>query len=86
MAKFTIDFPMTIYMTETIEAKDEAEAKEIARKLLDSWKFFCERMYPDYQGVDLHENWVNCEDPEVIVCDKWADVTMDANAIDDFIE
>lgn len=84
MAKFLIDFPMTIYATETIEAKDEQEAKEIASKLLDNWEFFCERLYPDYRDVDTHENWENCEEP-VVQDGSGRDVTMDPEIINDFI-
>ena len=85
MAKYFIDFPMTIYATEIIEAESEEQAKELAEKLLDSWEFFCERLYPDYKSVDLHEGWENCEEPRVCDCDQLALATMDKDVINDFI-
>lgn len=82
--KYLIDFPMTIYATEVIEADNEEQAKEMAEKLLDSWEFFCERLYPDYRDVDVHENWENCEEP--LIQDGFGrDITMDADVINDFI-
>ena len=85
MARYIIDFPMTIYATEIIEAESEEQAKELAEKLLDSWEFFCERLYPDYKDVDVHESWENCETPRVLDCDQSAGVTMGEDAISVFI-
>lgn len=82
--KYLIDFPMTIYATEVIEAESEEQAKEIAERLLDSWEFFCERLYPDYQGVDTHENWENCGKPIVQDGGDW-EATMDEYVIEDFV-
>ena len=84
MAKFVIDFPMTIYATEVIEAESKEDAQKIAEKLLDSWEFFCERLYPDYRDWDTHENWDNCGRPEVTETPAWT-VTMDEDLINDFI-
>ena len=85
MAKFIIDFPMTIYATEVIEAETKEQAEQIAEKLLDSWEFFCERLYPEYRDWDTHESWNNCERPEVTDHGKASTVTMDEDLINDFI-
>jgi hypothetical protein len=83
--KFLVDFPMTIYATEIFEADSKEEAKAIADKLLDSWEFFCERLYPDYQDCDLH-TWENCDIPEVQDYDGFSqEVTLTAEQINDFI-
>ena len=82
--KFLVDFPMTIWATEVIEANSKEEAQAIADKLLDSWEFFCERLYPDYQGVDTHASWENCEEPIVQDGVDW-EATMDEDVIEGFI-
>jgi hypothetical protein len=85
MAKYKVDFPMTIWATEIIEAESEAQAKRIAEKLLGSWEFFCERLYPEYKDVDVHENWENCEDPQVLYCGGYEDATLSDDMIRGFI-
>ena len=81
--RFVIDYPMTIYATEVIEASDAAEAKELADKLFNSWEFFCERLYPVFKDYDLHMPENMC-DPLVSMA-PGAEVTMTQDVINDFI-
>lgn len=85
MAKYVVDFPMTIYATEVIEAESQEEAEAKAMELLDVWEFFCERLYPDYQGCDLHESWENCEYPKAQATSDTEKVTLDEETISDFL-
>lgn len=85
MAKFTIEFPMTIRAVELIEADSREDAQRIAERLVDSWEFFCERLYPDYKDVDTHEHWDDCGVP--IVGREWpgCEPTLTKEQIEDFI-
>lgn len=62
---FLVDFPLTIYATETIEASDKEEAQAIANQLLESWDFFKQRLLPTYRDVQLDQAWENCDTPIV---------------------
>ena len=74
LSKFLIDFPMTIYATELIEADSYEEAKEKAERLLDSWDFFNERLFQDYGEKELL--WENCDQPEVKQAHDADEVTL----------
>lgn len=62
---FLVDFPLTIYATETIEANDKEEAQAIANQLLESWDFFKQRLLPAYRDVRPDQAWENCDTPIV---------------------
>ena len=83
--KFLVDFPMTLWATEAIEAKDYDEAKEIAERLMDSERFFQERLLPDYVDCDIQRNWENCDSPEIQSLFDEDEATLTAEHIDDFI-
>lgn len=62
MATFTIDFPIEVFATVQIEAKNYNEARSIAERLSESRAFFDEVLLDRWNGAD----WLpeNMGDPE----------------------
>lgn len=82
LSKFLIDFPMTIYATELIEADSYDEAKAKAERMLDSWEFFNERLLPDYR--EKEPLWENCDPPEVKQAHDEDEVTLTSEQINEY--